>query len=295
MDDDLSARQFEAHRQRLHAVAYRMLGSATEAEDAVQETWARLSRSDAASIENLGGWLTTVTGRVCLNMLRARSARHEVLLDPHVPDPVVQPIDGASPEAEAVLADSIGLALLAVLDTLAPAERLAFVLHDVFAVSFAEIAEVLDRSPEAVRQLASRARRRIRGSAVPDADVARQRKLLDAFFAASRNGEFDALVAVLDPDAVLRSDGGTARPVATAVVRGAAAIARRAITFALPDATVAPALVNGGAGVVVTVRNQPVSVMGFTVVNGRVVAIDVLADPERLGRLDLHHLQGRRC
>jgi RNA polymerase sigma-70 factor (ECF subfamily) len=292
MNQDFWAEEFQEHRQRLRAIAYRMLGSTAEADDAVQETWARLSRSDAADIQNLGGWLTTVTGRVCLNMLRARKSRREVPFDSHVPDPVVQPADGGDPEHETVLADSVGLALLVVLETLTPAERLAFVLHDVFAVSFAEIAGMLDRSPEAARQLASRARRQIQGSAIPDGDLARQRQVVNAFFNASRTGDFDALVAALDPDAVLRSDGGTTRPTATAVVHGATNIARRAITFAQPDATLVPVLVNGSAGVVATVDGEPISIMGFTVVNNRVVAIDVLADPERISQLNLPELHG---
>jgi RNA polymerase sigma-70 factor (ECF subfamily) len=293
MSKDFLADQFRKHRPRLHAVAYRMLGSATEADDAVQETWVRLDRSDAASIGNLGGWLTTVTGRVCLNMLRARRTRREAALDPRVPDPVVQPVDATDPEEEALLTDSVGLALLLVLDTLTPAERLAFVLHDVFAVSFTEIAEILDRSPDAARKLASRARRQIQGAAAPDPDMARQRAVVDAFFAAARGGDFEALVSVLDPDVVLRSDGGTARPVATALVRGAAIVASRAMAFALPHATLLPVLVNGSAGVVVTVDDEPASVMEFTIVDHKIVAIDVLADPERVSQLVSGVLQDR--
>ena len=292
MDEDLLTKQYDEHREHLRAVAYRMLGSSSDADDAVQETWLRLNRSDSSSIENLGGWLTTVTARVCLNMLRARKAKREEPFEPHVPDPVVQRAEAAEPEHAAVLADSVGLALLVVLDTLAPAERLAFVLHDMFAVPFDEIADMVDRSPEATRQLASRARRRVQGASVPDTDLARQREVVDAFFAAARGGDFDTLVSVLDPDVVLRSDGGTARPLASAVVRGAAAVAGRAITFSQPGATLRPALVNGGAGVVVIIGCKPYAIMGFTVAGGRVIAIDALADPERVREIDLSALEG---
>jgi RNA polymerase sigma-70 factor (ECF subfamily) len=282
------AERFEAHRAHLRAVAYRMLGSLAEADDAVQEVWLRLSRSGTEDVENLGGWMTTIVARVCLNVLRSRHVRREESLDAHVPDPVISRADGVDPEHEALLADSVGLALYVVLDTLAPAERLAFVLHDMFDVPFDEIAPMVGRSPDAARQLASRARRRVRGSApVPDADVTRQRELVNAFFAAARRGDFEALVAVLDPDAVMRSDGGAARPGLSQVVRGATAIAGRAITFAQPAAVLRPALVNGAAGVVVTLGQQPMSVMGFTVTDGKIVEIDVIADPDRLRRLDL--------
>jgi RNA polymerase sigma-70 factor, ECF subfamily len=287
MDEEFVTAQFDEHRPRMRAVAYRMLGSFSDADDAVQETWLRLNRSDAGSIDNLGGWLTTVTARVCLNMLRSRRTKREQPLEPHVPDPIVQRAESVEPEHEAVLADSVGLALLVVLETLAPAERLAFVLHDMFAVPFDEIAEMVDRSPEATRQLASRARRRVQGASVPDPDVARQRAVVDAFFAAARGGDFDALVAVLDPDVVLRSDAGPTRPSATVLVRGASEVASRAISFSLPGATLRPVLVNGAAGVVVVVDGQPFSVMGFTVTDGKVAAIDVLSDPERIRRLDL--------
>jgi RNA polymerase sigma-70 factor (ECF subfamily) len=271
-----------------------MLGSLSDADDAVQEAWLRLSRADTGGVENLGGWLTTVVARVCLNMLRSRASRREEPIDaPHVPEPIVSCEDGLDPEHEALLADSVGLALLVVLETLAPAERLAFVLHDMFAVPFDEIAAIVDRSPEAARQLASRARRRVQGAApAPDADLARQREVVDAFFAAARDGDFDALVAVLDPDVVLRSDGGALRPGVSVVVRGAAAVAERALTFARLSPFVRPALVNGAAGVVVSPRGRPFSVMGFTVAGGRIVAIDALADPERLRRLDLTVLDG---
>jgi RNA polymerase sigma factor (sigma-70 family) len=282
------AERFEEHRAHLRAVAYRMLGSVSEADDAVQEAWLRLSRSDTREIENLGGWLTTVVGRVCLNMLRSRRTRREDPLDVHVPEPIVSREDGLDPEHEALLADSVGLAMLVVLETLTPAERLAFVLHDMFAVPFDEIGPMVGRSPAAARQLASRARRRVQGEApAPDPDLGRQREVVDAFFAAAREGDFEALVTVLDPDVVLRSDGGAARPAATHVVHGAEAVARRAMTFARLSPFVRPALVNGAAGVVVAPRGRPFSVMAFAVRNGRIVAIDGLADPERLKELDL--------
>jgi RNA polymerase sigma-70 factor (ECF subfamily) len=292
MDEhDFLAHEFEEHRPHLRAVAYRMLGSLSEADDALQETWLRLSRSDGSDIENLGGWLTTVTARVCLNMLRSRKTRREEPLSVHIPDPIVSRDDAVDPEQEALLADSVGLALHIVLETLTPAERLAFVLHDMFAVPFDDIAPIVGRSPDAARQLASRARRRVQGgSAVPDADLARQREVVEAFFAAARAGDFDALVAVLDPDVVARSDGGTARPGLSAAIRGAAAVANRALAYAQPAAEVRPALVNGAAGVVIVLGSQPFSVMGFTVARGKIVEIDVLADPERISRLDLAFL-----
>jgi RNA polymerase sigma factor (sigma-70 family) len=285
---DWLAERFEAHRAHLRAVAYRMLGSLSEADDAVQEAWLRLSRSEVSGIENLGGWLTTVVARVCLNQLRSRNSRREQPLGVHMPDPVVSRADGVNPEHEALLADSVGLALLVVLDTLAPAERLAFVLHDMFAVPFDQIAPIVGSSPAAARQLASRARRRVQQAApTPDADLTRQRAVVDAFFAASRNGDFAALVAVLDSDVVLRSDGGPSRPGASAVVHGGLTVAEQALTFARLSPFVRPALVNGAAGVVVAPRGRPFSVMGFTVRNGKIIAIDVLADPTRLRQLDL--------
>ena len=288
MDQDDLPALFEANRPHLHAVAYRMLGSPTEADDAVQEGWLRLSRSDTSEVENLAGWLTTVVARVCLDMLRSRKARREESLSTHVPDPVLSREPGIDPEHEAVLADSVGLALLVVLEMLSPAERLAFVLHDMFGVSFEEIAPMVDRSPDAARQLASRGRRRVQGvPAVPDTDLAGQRKVVDAFFAAARDGDFDALVAVLDPDVVLRSDGGTLRPEASVIRRGAEAVARQALMFARLSPFVRSALVNGAAGVVVAPAGRAVSVMGFTVAGGKIVAIDALADPERLAELDL--------
>ena len=292
MDEEIFlAQQFEAHRTHLRSVAYRMLGSQHEADDAVQETWIRLSRSDADGIENLGGWLTTVVGRVCLNILRSRKARPATSLQTHVPDPIVTRDDGLGPEQEALLADSVGLALQVVLEMLSPAERLAFVLHDMFAVPFDEIATIIDRSPDATRQLASRARRRVQGAdAVPDGDVTRQRAVVDAFFTAARGGDFDALVALLDPDVALRSDGGELRAVATAAARGADTVASRAIMFSQPDALVRPALVNGAAGVVIMLDGEPFSVMAFTVRNERITEIDVLVDPERMRELDLSAL-----
>jgi RNA polymerase sigma-70 factor (ECF subfamily) len=285
---------FEENRARLRAVAYRMLGSLPEADDAVQEAWVRLSQSDASGVNNLGAWLTTVVSRVCLNVLRSRNARPEEPMGVHVPEPLISRDDGLSPEDEVVLADSVGLALNVVLDTLAPAERLAFVLHDMFDLPFDQIAPLVGRSPVMARQLASRARRRVRGAGVmsPDADLARQREVVGAFFAAAHHGDFDALVAVLDPDVVLRSDGGSARPDASVVVHGAAAVARRTLRTVRASAPKRPALVNGAAGVVVTSDGQPVGVMGFTVVQGKIVEIDAVIDPERVRRFDLADLDG---
>jgi RNA polymerase sigma factor (sigma-70 family) len=292
MDEhDLLAERFEGNRAHLWAVAYRMLGSSSEADDAVQEAWLRLSRTEASSIDNLGGWLTTVVARVSLDMLRSRKSRREEPLQPHVPDPIVRRDDSADPEYEAVLAESVGLALLVVLETLPPAERLAFVLHDMFAMPFDEIAAVVGRTPAATRQLASRGRRRVQGAATAaDTDRARQREVVNAFFAAARGGDFDALVAVLDPDVVTRADGGLGAPYVTGVVRGAEAVARRALTYARPAALLRPVLVNGSAGVVVIENGRPVSIMGFTVAHGKIVAIDSLADPDRISRLDLPFL-----
>ena len=292
MDErDVLAWRFDAERGRLRAVAYRMLGSLAEAEDAVQEAWLRLARSDEAAIENLSGWLTTVVGRVCLDMLRARTARREDALGTRLPDPVVTYGDESDPEAEALLADSVGLALLVVLETLSPAERLAFVLHDMFAVPFDEIGSVLGRSADAAKMMASRARRRVRG-AVPagEVDVARQRTIVDAFLAAARDGDFDALVAVLDPDVVLRAD--TAAGPVLAV--GAREVAGRAALFARMAANVRPVLVNGTPGVVAaTADGNPMSVMAFTVAGDRIAEIDSIADPERLAALNLRFSDGR--
>ena len=285
--ESLAAR-FERQRRRLHGVAYRMLGSTAEAEDAVQEAWLRLDRSDATRIEDLDAWLTTVVARVCLNQLRSRRRRREDPIDVHVPDPVVTVETGAGPEDEAVLADSVGLALLVVLETLSPAERLAFVLHDMFAVPFDEIGTMLERSPAAARQLASRARRQVQARTPrADQDRSRQREVVNAFFAAARDGDFDGLVAVLHPEAVLRSDGGTARPQQTVELAGAHTIAGQAVTFGRLYPLMRPALVNGAAGAVVVGERTPLSIMGFTVSDGQIVAIDVLVDPDRLGALDL--------
>jgi RNA polymerase sigma-70 factor (ECF subfamily) len=263
-----------------------MLGSIAEADDAVQEAWLRLSRADVSDVENLRGWLTTVVGRVALDMLRSRNARREEPFGAHLPEPIISRADGMDPEQEALLADSVGLALLVVLETLGPAERLAFVLHDMFAVPFDEIATIVGRSPAATRQLASRARRRVRGAApaVPDPDLAVQRKVVDAFLAAARAGDFDALVATLDPDVVLRVDRGTP---ASRELRGVAAVAEQARIFARFAGSARPALVNGAAGVVVAPGGRPVTVAGFTVARGRIVEMDVLADPRRLRALDL--------
>jgi len=290
MDErDWLAERFEEHRTRLRAVAYRMLGSLTDADDAVQEAWLRLSRSDADQIEDLGAWLTTVVSRLSLNMLRSRRSRREEPLGVHLPEPIVDRADGTDPEHEALLADSVGLALLVVLDTLSPAERLAFVLHDMFAVPFDDIARIVDRSPAATRQLASRARRRVQGErAVPDADLTTQREVLDAFLAAGRNGDFDALLAVLDPDVVLRADF----PEGAREVRGAEVVARQAMGYARLDLDVTPALINGAVGAVTRLGGQLFSVGGFTVRGGRIVAIDILADPDRLARVDLTYLGG---
>jgi RNA polymerase sigma-70 factor (ECF subfamily) len=282
------AERFEENRTRMRAVAYRMLGELSEADDAVQEAWLHLSRSDTSGVLNLGGYLTTVVARICLDMLRSRKSRRQEPLGAHVPDPLVSRADALDPEYEVLLAESVGLALLVVLETLSPAERLAFVLHDMFGVSFDEIAVIVGRSPAAARQLASRARRRVRGvPTAPDVDLTRQRAVVDAFFAAARGGDFDALVAVLDPDVVLRADGGVVHPGASVVVHGARAVAEQALTFARLSPFVRPVLVNGAAGVVVAPRGRPFSVMGFTVTGGKIVAIDVLADPERLRQLDL--------
>lgn len=281
MDDDLLAERFQAHRGHLRAVAYRMLGSLAEADDAVQETWLRLGRADAERVENLGGWLTTVVARICLDMLRARRVRREEPLDDRLPDPVVSPGAGLDPEGQALLGEGVGLALQVVLGTLTPAERLAFVLHDLFAVRFEEIAAVLGRSEAAARQLASRARRRVRGAPAPDPDLGRQREVVDAFLAAARGGDLDALVAVLDPGVVLRAEhAGTSRE-----VRGAAAVARSALGFAWLAEHARPVLVNGAAGIVAAPRGRPFSVLGFTVTRGRIAAVDILAEPARVRAL----------
>ncbi|MFZ0001620.1 MAG: sigma-70 family RNA polymerase sigma factor [Trebonia sp.] len=280
---------FETNRGRLRAVAYRMLGSLTEADDAVQETWLRVARADASEVDNLSAWLTTIVARVCLNALRSRNARREEPLDAHVPDPVITRADEPNPEDQALLADSVGLALQVVLETLTPAERLAFVLHDTFGLPFEEIAPMVDRSPAAARQLASRARRRVRGADVhsPDRDVARQREVVDAFFAAAHGGDFDALVAVLDPDVVSRIDAGAGALIPSGVLHGAATVARQTLAIASIAAPKHPVLVNGAAGVVITLGGQPVAVMGFTVSGGKIVEINSIVDPDRIRRLDL--------
>ena len=291
-EDQWLAEQFEEHRGHLRAVAYRMLGSLTEADDAVQDTWLRLSRSGGDQVQDLRGWLTTVVARVCLNMLRARNVRREEALGVRLPDPLVSTDDELQPELQALLANSVGLALLVVLDTLSPAERLAFVLHDMFDLPFEDIAGLAGRTPAAVRQLASRARRRVKGAGVPDPDpdLARQREVVDAFFAAARGGDFDALVAVLDPRVVLRADTGAALPEAALLIHGAEAVARQALTglarvISRPALHLHPALVNGAAGVIVTMRGRPVTVVGFTVAGGRIVEIDAIADAERVRRI----------
>jgi RNA polymerase sigma-70 factor, ECF subfamily len=295
-EHELLAQSFERHRSHLRAAAYRMLGSVAEAEEAVQEAWLRLSREGADGVENLGGWLTTIVARVCLNVLKARKARPEHASGLHMPEPVVIRDDGTDPEQTVLLADSVGLALLVVLETLAPAERLAFVLHDMFDLSFEEIAPMVQRSSSAARQLASRARRKIQGAAVPvvEPNLGRQREVVDAYFAAARAGDFDALVRVLDPDVVVRSDDGTAGPDAIQELRGAKTVetlARMAIAFARQPWSVLSVLVNGAAGALIVADGRPIRVMGFTVSGGRIVAIDRIGDPERLNKLDLAPLK----
>jgi RNA polymerase sigma factor (sigma-70 family) len=284
-EHDWLAERFEAHRTHLRAVAYRMLSSLSEADDAVQESWLHLSRSDTSGVENLGGWLTTVVARVCLDLLRARNSRREEPLGASVFEPIVSRKEGIDPKHEALLADAVDLALLVVLDTLNPAERLAFVLHDLFEVPFDEIAPIVGRSPTAARQLASRARRRVRGAAtVPDADRTRQRAVVGAFLAASRGGDFDALLAVLNPDVVFRADRAAVSAGASGEVRGAPAVAKQ---FAGRARFAQPALVNGAVGAVWAPGGRPRVVFGFTITGGKIVAIDVVADPARLRQLDL--------
>ena len=286
MDErDWLAERFQEHRPRLRAVAYRMLGSTSEADDAVQETWIRLSRSNAGGIGNLEAWLVTAVGRVALNMLRSRRTRREEPLDAHLPDPIVDRPDGIDPEHEALLADSVGLALLVVLETLTPAERLAYVLHDMFSVPFEEIGAILDRSPEAARQLASRGRRRIGGvDRTPDADPAAQQEVVEAFLAAARDGDFHALVTVLDPDIVVREDTGSGTLLE---VRGAESVARRATAFSQLGLVARPALINGAAGWVSLLDGEVYAVGALTVQNGRIRTMDILLDPARLARHDL--------
>jgi len=286
-DHDWLAEQFDGLRPRLRTIAYRMLGSVSDSDDAVQEAWLRLSRADSAAVENLAAWLTTVVARVCLDMLRARSARREEYIGSWLPEPIVLIDDAASPEDEVLIADSVGLALLVVLETLTPSERLSFVLHDMFGVPFDEIAAILDRSPDAARQLASRGRRRVQGAPLnAEASLDEQRELVDAFLAASRNGDFEGLIAVLDPDVVFRVDTGIDDLRARGPVSGAAAVAERVLARGRPLAGLArPALVNGGAGLVVGQPGRPFAVVGFTVANGRIAAIDLITDREKLSRL----------
>lgn len=287
------AERFEANRSHLRGVAYRMLGSVSDAEDAVQEAWIRLSRTNTGEIDNLQAWLTTVVGRVCLNILRSRNTRREVSLDTYVPDFIVSPEEGMDPEQEALLGDSVGLALFVVLDSLTPAERVAFVLHDIFAVPFDEIATIIDRTPTTARQLASRARRRVHGAPMPDVDLDGQWAVADAFLAAARSGDFGALLDVLDPDIVLRSDGGAARPNLNSLVRGARAVAEQAMSFRRFTETATRILVNGiPGGVAWTPDGSPFAILALTVNGGRIVEIEVLADPDRLGKLDLTAVAG---
>ena len=288
-EHDWLADRFEEHRSRLRGVAYRILGSLSEADDAVQDAWLRVSRAGAGGVENFGGWLMTIVARVCLNMLESRKSRREEPLETHVPDPIVGSAGGIDPEQEALLGDSVGLALLVVLDKLGPAERVAFVLHDVFGVPFDEVAPIVGRSSAATRQLASRARRRVRGSAIPDTDLARQRAVVDAFVAAARGGDFSALLAALDPDVLLRADGGPEPAAASGEARGATTVARLVLTFARRlTGTLEPAVVNGAAGVVaLDPDRRPLSVLGFTILRAKIVEIDILADPVRLSRLDV--------
>ena len=288
-ESDWLAEGFEKNRTRLRAVGYRMLGSLAEADDAVQDAWLRLSQSNTSDVENLDAWLTTILVRVCLNTLRSRNARREEPMGVHVPDPIISRIDAANPEDVVLLADSVGLALQVVLDTLAPAERVALVLHDLFDLTFNEIAPMVGRTPATTRQLASRARRRVKDADLraPDPDIGRQRDVVDAFFGAAHRGDLDALIAVLDPDVVLRCDGGTARPDASVVLHGAAAVAGGTLEIAQSSIPKRPVLVNGAAGVIVTVAGHLVAVMGFTVSRGKIVTIDAIVDPERLHRFDL--------
>jgi RNA polymerase sigma-70 factor (ECF subfamily) len=287
-DSEWLAARFEDYRPRLRSVAYRMLGSLTEADDALQDAWIRVTRADASKVDNLGGWLTTIVARVCLNMLRARKTRREAPLETHLPDPVVSPQDGMDPEQEALLADSVGLAMLVVLDSLTPAERVAFVLHDVFAVPFDEIAPIVGRTPTTTRQLASRARRRVQGAPVPDVDLDEQWAVVDAFIAAARDGDFERLMEVLDPDVVARADGGAGRPGLVGVTHGARAVAEQAMSFRRFGETATRVLVNGiPGGVAWSPDGTPFAVLALTVRGAKVVAIDVLADPDRLAQLDL--------
>ena len=292
-DQDWLADRFEAQRPHLRGVAYRMLGSLAEADDAVQETWIRLSRTDTSDVADLRAWLTTVVARVALNILRSRKTRRESALEPHLPDPIVSPEAGVDPEQEALLGDSVGLALLVVLESLTPSERVAFVLHDVFAVPFDEIAPIVGKTPTATRQLASRARRRVRGAPVPDVGLDGQWAVVDAFLAAARAGDFGRLLAVLDPDVVVKSDGGETRPQLIAETRGAEAVAKQAMSFRGFAPTATRVLVNGvPGGVAWSPDGTPYAVLALTVRGGLIVEIEVLADPERLARLDLTFVAG---
>ncbi len=291
---DSLAERFEQHRPRLRAVSYRMLGSLSEADDAVQEAWLRLSRSDATKVDDLGAWLTTVVGRICLDALRSRSARREELTDPQLPDPIVSPLDANDPEHEALIGDSIGLALLVVLETLSPPERLAIVLHDAFDIPFGQIAPILGRSEPATRQLASRARSRLGTATTPDVDLATQWRVVDAFLAAARDGDFEALLSVLDPDVVRRFDAGAAGWDAPGILRGARAVASGALAFRRLGFDARRVLVNGAPGVIGVAGGRPVTVLGFTVARGRIIELNVLADPARLARLDVSLLAPRQ-
>ncbi|UBU12048.1 RNA polymerase sigma factor SigJ [Nonomuraea gerenzanensis] len=293
-DNEVLSGLFEEQRGRLRAVAYRMLGSVSEADDAVQEAWLRLDRTDTSDVQNLGAWLTTVVSRVCLNMLRSREHRREDPLEERMPEPIVSPADGVDPEQEALLADSVGLALLVVLQQLEPTERLAFVLHDLFAVPFDEISTIIDRSPAATRQLASRARRRVRGAAPsPDQDLARQREVVDAFMAAARDGDFDTLVSLLHPDVVLRTDVGPAAARGWNELRGALTVGQQALMFRRMAPFARPVLVNGVAGSLVVLDGKTSAVGAFTIADGKILTLDILGDPARLTGLDVAALTGR--
>ena len=289
-DQERLAKRFEQHRTRLRAVSYRMLGSLGEADDAVQEAWLRLSGVDASQVDDLGAWLTTVVARICLNTLRSRATRREESIDAYVPDPILSPVDSADPADDVLIADSVGLALLIVLDTLGPAERLAFVLHDMFDVPFEDIARIIGRSEPATRQLGSRARRRLRTAETPDADLGAQWEIADAFIAAARDGDFDGLLRVLDPDVVRRLDAGATGPDVPRILRGAREVASGAISFQTLGYIGRRALVNGAPGVVTFADREPYAVLGFTIARGRIVELDILGDRDRLRRLDLTFL-----
>lgn len=292
--DDWAASAFEQQRAHLRGVAYRMLGSLSDADDAVQDAWLRFSAADTREVENLRGWLTTVVARVCLNMLRSRRTRRERPIEATLPEPIVTGLDGPDPQQEAILGEAVGMAMLIVLDSLSPAERVAFVLHDVFTIPFDDIAPIVGRSSTATRQLASRARRRVRESARPETDLRRQREVVDAFVRASRDGDLEALLAVLDPDVVLRVDGGGAADARSATIRGGEAVARQALEFRNLATFARPVLVNGAMGAVVVRDGRPYSVIAFTIVSGRIVELDIVTDPVLLGRLDPPLLDDRQ-